>query len=196
MTVSGASRCDWSPSNDTLYCAYHDTEWGVPERDDRALFEKLVLDGMQAGLSWRIILQKRDDIRAAFEDFDPDRLVQWSEQDIQDVLSNPKVIRSRLKTQGAVKNARAFLEMQNRGEGFSSYLWGFVDGAPIQNQWRRMADVPAKTAISEALAKDLKKRGFVFCGPVIVYAFMQAVGMVNDHLTTCFRHNPIADLGA
>lgn len=182
------SRCGWVPPNDALYCAYHDTEWGVPEYDDHALFEKLLLDGMQAGLSWRTILYKRDDIRTAFAGFDPDILARWGEADVAKVLNNPKVIRSRLKTQGAVKNAKAFLTMREAGEGFSDYLWGFFDGEPRINSWRTVDEVPAQTPTSQAMAKDLKKRGFTFCGPVIVYAFAQAVGMVNDHLVSCFRH--------
>ncbi len=182
------SRCAWVPPNDALYCAYHDTEWGVPEFDDRALFEKLILDGMQAGLSWRTILHKRDAIRDAFAGLNPERLVHWGPADIAKVLNNPKVIRSRLKTQGAIKNARAYLAMQEAGESFSTYLWSFFDGQPQINTWSTAEETPAQTPVSEAMSKDLKQRGFVFCGPVIVYAFAQAVGMVNDHLTSCFRH--------
>ncbi len=189
------SRCPWVPAHDELYCAYHDTEWGVPEFDSRALFEKLVLDGMQAGLSWRVVLGKRDGIRAAFAGFDPEVLARWTEADIAPVLENPGVIRSRRKTEGAVKNARAYLTLEEQEGSFSKYLWGFVGGAPVVNAWERLEDTPTQTPVSEALAKDLKKRGFTFCGPVIVYAFMQAVGMVNDHLVTCFRHREVADAG-
>ncbi len=193
-TAEAATRCGWVPADDALYCAYHDEEWGVPEWDSRALFEKLVLDGMQAGLSWRLILGKRDAIREAFAGFDPQILAEWGDDAVEAVLSNPGVIRSRLKTQGAVKNARAYLALEAERGSFSDYLWGFVDGAPIQNGWMRQEDVPAKTPLSEAIAKDLKKRGFTFCGPVIVYAFMQAVGMVNDHLGTCFRYEEVCAL--
>ncbi len=191
-----ASRCSWVPPHDPVYCAYHDTEWGVPEFDSRALFEKLVLDGMQAGLSWRVILGKRDAIRTAFAGFEPEALARWTEADIAPVLENPGVIRSRRKTEGAVKNARAYLALEDQEGSFSDYLWSYVDGAPVINTWTRHDDAPTQTPISEALAKDLKKRGFTFCGPVIVYAFMQAVGMVNDHLVSCFRHRDVAQAAA
>ncbi len=192
--MSAPRRCGWVPDGDALYAAYHDEEWGVPEFDDRALFAKLVLDGMQAGLSWRVILAKRDAIHAAFYDFDPQRLARWTERDVARVLANPGVIRSRLKTEGAVKNARAYLKLAEETGSFANHVWGFVGGRPHQNAWRAMADVPAQTEISAALSKDLKKRGFTFVGPVIVYAFMQAVGMVNDHTTDCFRHRPVKTL--
>lgn len=185
-------RCGWVPPDDPIYCDYHDTEWGVPEYDDQALFEKLILDGMQAGLSWRVILHKRDHIRDAFAGFDAETLTRWDETDIQAILDNPKVIRSRRKAEGVIKNARAYLTMAEAGISFSQYLWDYVDGAPIQNSWQSMDEVPAQTPISQALSKDLKTRGFAFCGPVIVYAFMQAVGMVNDHPVWCFRHTQLA----
>ena len=186
------SRCGWVPPTDVVYCAYHDEEWGVPIRDDKALFAKLVLDGMQAGLSWRTILYKRDSILKEFDGLDPERLARWSEARIEKTLKNPGVIRSRLKSTAAVKNARAFLTLQDEAGSFSDHLWGFVGGQPVQNRWATLTDVPAKTAQSEAMAKDLKARGFSFCGPVIVYAFMQAVGMVNDHTTDCFRRAEVA----
>ena len=184
-------RCAWVPPDDALYCAYHDAEWGVPERDSRALWEKLVLDGMQAGLSWITILRKRDAIRAAFDGFDPQKVARYGEADMARLLSDPRIIRSRLKCQSAIDGARLFLDMAERGEDFSEYLWGFVDGVPVQNHWKSIKDVPARTPLSETIAKDLKARGFKFCGPVIVYAFMQAVGMVNDHTVDCHRHEPV-----
>ncbi len=184
-------RCAWVPPDDALYCAYHDAEWGVPERDSRALWEKLVLDGMQAGLSWITILRKRDAIRAAFDGFDPQKVARYGEADMARLLSDPGIIRSRLKCQSAIDGARLFLDMAERGEDFSDYLWGFVDGVPVQNHWKSIKDVPARTPLSETIARDLKARGFKFCGPVIVYAFMQAVGMVNDHTADCHRHEPV-----
>lgn len=194
--TAAPQRCAWVPADDELYCAYHDTEWGVPEYDDQALFEKLILDGMQAGLSWRVILYKRDAIRAAFANFDADALVRWTEDDIAAILDNPKVIRSRRKAEGVVKNARAYLALRDAGVSFSTYLWDFMDGVPLQNAWTDAADVPAQTSLSLTISKDLKKKGFSFCGPVIVYAFMQAVGMVNDHMVWCFRHTDVRDISA
>ncbi len=181
-------RCAWVPPDDPLYCAYHDEEWGVPERDSRALWEKLVLDGMQAGLSWITILRKRQNIRAAFDGFDPQKVAAYGAADMARLLNDKGIIRSRLKCQAAIDGARLYLAMAERGEDFSAYLWGFVDGMPIQNTWKTIKDVPAQTPLSETIAKDLKARGFRFCGPVIVYAFMQAVGMVNDHTIDCHRH--------
>ena len=188
-------RCTWVPPADPLYCAYHDEEWGVPERDSRALWEKLVLDGMQAGLSWITILRKRDAIRAAFDGFDPAKVAAYGDADMDRLLGDPGIIRSRLKCRAAIDGARIFLHMAERGEDFSEYLWGFVDGRPVQNTWKSIAEVPVKTALSEIIAKDLKARGFKFCGPVIVYAFCQAVGMVNDHTTDCHRHEPVKAMG-
>ncbi len=188
------TRCPWCGA-DPLYVAYHDTEWGVPERDGRALFEKLVLDGFQAGLAWITILRKRETMRTRFEGFDPERLAAWGEPEIFAALQDPGIIRARAKVEGAVKNARAYLNvMDSRPDGFTGFLWDFVDGRPVQNAWRVAADVPTQTPVSIAMAKALKKNGFVFCGPVIVYAFMQAVGMVNDHLTDCFRRDEVAAL--
>ncbi|MGF1463557.1 MAG: DNA-3-methyladenine glycosylase I [Maricaulaceae bacterium] len=188
-------RCDWVPPDDALYCAYHDEEWGVPERDSRALYEKLVLDGMQAGLAWITILRKRDTIRAAFDGFDPVTVAAYGEAETARILNDPGVIRSKSKTAAAIGNARAFLELEAKNGSFSDYLWGFVDGRPIQNAWASIKDAPTQTPISQALSKDLKKRGFKFCGPVIVYAFMQAMGMVNDHIVSCHRYESVRALG-
>lgn len=189
------SRCAWVPESDALYCAYHDTEWGVPEYDSRALWEKLILDGMQAGLAWITILRKRETIRAAFNQFDPETIARYGEADIARILSDPGVIRSKAKTAAAIGNARAYLDMREAGEDFSDFLWAYVDGNPLQTDFQSIGEVPAKTPLSEQIAKDLKKRGFKFCGPVIVYAFMQAVGMVNDHTTDCHRHAPVKAIG-
>ncbi len=188
-------RCTWVPPNDPLYCNYHDTEWGVPEYDPRALWEKLVLDGMQAGLSWITILRKRASIREAFDGFDPVKVAAYGEADMERLLGNPGIIRSRLKCKAAIDGARIYLDMAENGEDFATYMWNFVDGKPIQNTWTSISDVPAKTELSETIARDLKKRGFKFCGPVIVYAFCQAVGMVNDHTTDCHCYEPIKAMG-
>jgi len=188
-------RCTWVPPNDTLYCDYHDTEWGVPEYDARALWEKLVLDGMQAGLSWITILRKRDSIRDAFDGFDPIKVAAYGDADMERLLSNAGIIRSRLKCKAAIDGAKIYLAMAERGEDFSTYMWDFVGGKPTQNRWKTNNDVPAKTELSETIAKDLKKRGFKFCGPVIVYAFMQAVGMVNDHTTDCHCYEAVKAMG-
>jgi len=195
MTATPISRCPWAPDHDPLYSAYHDTEWGVPEYDSRALWEKLVLDGMQAGLAWITILRKRETIREAFDDFNPHKIAAYGDVDMDRLLGNAGIIRSGAKINATIGGARLFLEMQDKGEDFSEYLWAFTSGKPIQNEWQSMADVPAKTPLSETIAKDLKKRGFKFCGPVIVYAFMQAVGMVNDHLVACPRHLDVQKMG-
>lgn len=195
MTVTPISRCPWAPDHDPLYSAYHDTEWGVPEYDSRALWEKLVLDGMQAGLAWITILRKRETIREAFDGFDPEKVAAYDDRDMDRLLANPGIIRSGAKIQAAINGARLFLDMQENGEDFAEYLWSYTGGKPLQNAWESMSDVPAKTALSETIAKDLKKRGFKFCGPVIVYAFMQAVGMVNDHLVACPRHSDVQKTG-
>jgi len=189
--ADGRSRCRWC-GTDPLYVAYHDQDWGVPERDSRALYEKLVLDGFQAGLAWITILRKREAFRETFEGFRPERIASYGEADVTRLMGDPRIVRSRAKIEGAVKSARALLAMREKGEDFSEYLWGFVDGEPIVNRWATTAEVPASTALSETLSKDLKRRGFAFCGPVIVYAFMQAVGMVNDHLVDCHRHTEVA----
>ncbi|MCW5723347.1 MAG: DNA-3-methyladenine glycosylase I [Maricaulaceae bacterium] len=190
------ARCGWVPEGDVLYAAYHDAEWGVPEYDSRALYEKLMLDGFQAGLAWITILRKRESMRRAFDGFEPARIARYGEADITRLLNDPGIIRSRAKITAAISGARVWLDMREAGEDFSDYLWGFVDGRPLQNRWRSLKEVPAKTPLSEAVAKDLKRRGFKFCGPVIVYAFMQAVGMVNDHVTDCHRHAPVRQMGA
>ena len=179
-------RCPW-PGNDPLYVAYHDEEWGVPERDSLALFEKLVLDGFQSGLSWIIVLRKREAFRAAFDHFDPERIARYKPAKIEALMQNPGIIRNRAKIEGAIASARAFLKIQESGD-FSAYLWGFFDGRTIQNTYREMTEIPAQTPLSAKIAKDLKRRGFNFCGPTVVYAFCQATGMVNDHLVSCWRH--------
>lgn len=183
----GLKRCPW-PGVDPLYLAYHDNEWGRPERDSRALFEKLTLDGFQAGLSWITILRKREAFRAAFAGFDPARIARFDQKQIAALMRNDAIVRNRAKIEGAVLSAQAWLQIE-AATGFSDYLWAFVDGRPIVNHWARMSDVPTQTQLSERLSKDLKARGFKFCGPTIVYAFMQAVGMVDDHLVGCHRHS-------
>ena len=176
-------RCAW-PGEDSLYVAYHDEEWGVPEYDDRALYEKLILDGFQAGLSWITILRKRDNFRRAFDNFEPAKIARYAEPKIAKLLKDEGIIRHRGKIEGAIKNARLYLDIMDKEPGgFSHYIWKFVDGKPVQNKWTAMKQVPAETPMSQALSKDLKKRGFTFCGPTIVYAFAQAVGLVNDHTT-------------
>ena len=189
----GRLRCPWA-GTDPLYVAYHDEEWGRPERASRALYEKLVLDGFQAGLSWITILRKREAFRAAFEGFDTQRIARFDETRVNALMREAGIVRNRAKIEGAILSARAWLEIEERG-GFSDYLWGFVDGAPIVNRPTRMSDVPATTPLAERVAKDLKAKGFKFCGPVIVYAFMQAVGLVDDHLAGCWRGEPVGDLG-
>ena len=183
-------RCPWA-TNDPLYLAYHDEEWGVPVHDDRTLFEFLLLEGAQAGLSWITILRKRDAYRRAFANFDPAAVAAFDEERIAALLADPGIVRNRLKIRAAVDNARAFLAVQRELGSFNAYVWGFVGGQPIVNQWQSLREVPAETAESRALSADLKRRGFRFVGPTIIYAYMQAVGMVNDHLVTCFRHAPV-----
>ncbi|ACB94818.1 DNA-3-methyladenine glycosylase I [Beijerinckia indica] len=185
-------RCHW-PGSDPLYLAYHDEEWGVPEYDDRALFEKLILDGFQAGLSWITILRRREAFRAAFDGFDPARIVRYDAAKIESLMQDQGIIRNRAKIEGTVRSAKAWLDIQEKGS-FSRYLWNFFDGRPIQNHYRVPAEIPAQTPLSTRLAKDLKQKGFSFCGPTIVYAFCQATGMVNDHLVTCWRHAECAAL--
>ncbi len=190
--IEDQDRCGWCGS-DPLYCAYHDHEWGVPEWDGRTLWEKLILDGFQAGLSWITILRKRDNFRAAFQGFDPAAIAGWGEGDVARLLANPGIIRHRGKIESTIKNARAFLEIEAR-EGFAPFLWRFVEGRPQQNRFTALSQVPAATPVSEAISKALKKAGMGFCGPTITYAFMQAVGMVNDHLVTCPAHARCAAL--
>ncbi|MFA7594598.1 MAG: DNA-3-methyladenine glycosylase I [Thiohalobacteraceae bacterium] len=189
-TTDTNSRCAWCGS-DPLYIRYHDEEWGVPVHDDRRHFEFLVLEGAQAGLSWITILRKRENYRAAFAQFDPERVARFGKRDVERLLGNPGIVRNRLKIESAVKNARAFLAVQEAFNGFDNYVWRFVGGKPIRNRWTRLQDVPATTAESDALSKNLKKRGFSFVGSTIVYAHMQAVGMVNDHVIDCFRHRQV-----
>ncbi len=189
----GKTRC-WWPGVDPLYVSYHDTDWGVPETDDRALFEKLVLDGFQAGLSWITILRKRENFRKAFDGFDAQAMVRYSPEKLAALMQDAGIVRNRAKIAGVVPSARVFLDIQEK-EGFANYLWKFVDGCPVQNNLRSRADVQAETRVSQAISKDLKARGFTFCGPTIVYAFLQACGLVNDHLTGCYRHAEVAELG-
>jgi len=180
-------RCAW-PGTDPQYVAYHDEEWGVPERDDRALYEKLVLDGFQAGLAWITILRKRDAFRKAFDGFNPEKVARYNEKKIAKLLGDPGIVRSRAKIEAAIRGARVYLDiMEKEPAGFSGYIWSFAEQEKKARKLRDKSDIPTQTDMSERLAKDLKKRGFNFCGPVIVYAFAQAVGMVNDHVVTCFR---------
>jgi DNA-3-methyladenine glycosylase I len=183
----GQHRCPW-PKDDPLYVAYHDTEWGVPEQDDRALFEKLTLDGFQAGLSWITILRKRDNFRRAFGGFQPEAIARYDTRKVTALMNDAGIVRNRAKIEGAIVSARGYLAIMEKGPGFSALLWDFVGGEPRVNHRRRMADVPAETPVSRAISKELSRRGFKFVGPTIVYAFMQAVGMVNDHLVTCHCH--------
>lgn len=183
-------RCEWA-GTDPLYIAYHDEEWGVPVHDDHALFESLVLDGAQAGLSWYTILKKRDNYRRAFDQFHPAKVATYDDAKIAELLSNPGIVRNRLKINAAVNNAKRFLEVQAEFGSFDAYIWGFVDGRVKQNAWAKLADIPTETPESRAMSRDLKKRGFKFVGPTICYAFMQAVGMVNDHVVSCFRYQSL-----
>lgn len=188
-----AERCGWVGA-DPLYEAYHDTEWGVPEYDSRALWEKLILDGFQAGLSWITILRKRKNFQKSFQGFDPDVIAGWGDAEVRVLLGDQGIVRHRGKIEAAIGNARVWQEIEAE-QGFDRYLWDHVGGKPLQNAWERLEDVPTETEISRAISRDLRKRGFKFCGPTIVYAFMQAVGMVNDHLVTCPCHGPVAQLG-
>jgi DNA-3-methyladenine glycosylase I len=187
-------RCPW-PGEDALYIAYHDNEWGVPEYDDRALYEKLVLDGFQAGLSWITILRKRDNFRRAFDGFEPAKIARYTPKRIERLMQDAGIVRNRMKIDGAVASARAWLDIMDKGPGFSALLWDFLDGRPKVNRFRSMKQVPAETPLSQAMSKELAARGFKFVGPTIVYAFMQAVGMVNDHLVKCHRHEAVQKLG-
>ena len=186
-------RCPWS-KQDPLYISYHDQEWGVPEYDDQALYEKLVLDGFQAGLSWITILRKRENFRRAFDGFDPEKIARYRSAKIERLMGDAGIVRNRAKIEGAVLSARAWLEVMEKGPGFSKLLWDFVDGRPKVNRFRSIRQVPDETAVSRAMSKELAQRGFKFCGPTIVYAFMQAVGMVNDHLVSCHRHKEVQKL--
>ena len=185
----GICRCDWCGS-DPLYVQYHDTDWGVPEYDSRALFEKLILDGFQAGLSWITILRKRENFRTAFDGFKPEVIARYDRRKIERLMKDEGIVRNRLKIEGTVESAKAYLAIDD----FSGYLWGFVDGKPVQNRFSSLKQVPAETPLTQKISKDLKKRGFKFCGPTIVYAFMQACGLINDHLVTCHRHEAVKKL--
>ena len=183
----GLPRCPW-PKLDPLYVAYHDEEWGVPEYDDRALYEKLVLDGFQAGLSWITILRKRDNFRAAFDDFRPEKIARYDARKVHALMNDAGIVRNRSKIEGTILSAKGYLKIMDEGPGFSKFLWDFMDGKPKVNRFRDTKQVPAETPLSRAMSKELAARGFKFVGPTIVYAFMQAVGMVNDHLVKCHRH--------
>jgi DNA-3-methyladenine glycosylase I len=194
-TSANKKRCAWS-GTDPLYVAYHDEEWGVPVHDDRLLFEFLILEGAQAGLSWSTILRKRDAYRRAFDRFDPRKVAAYDKRKVAALLADAGIVRNRAKIESAIKNAKAFLEVQAEFGSFDAYQWRFVEGRPIQNRRRAIGDIPAHTAQSDAMSKDLKRRGFTFVGSTILYAHMQAVGMVNDHVVSCFRHGEVAKLGA
>jgi DNA-3-methyladenine glycosylase I len=193
--ADGRARCTWC-GVDPLYVAYHDEEWGVPEYDDRALYEKLVLDGFQAGLSWITILRKRDNFRRAFDGFEPQIIAGYGARKVNVLMQDAGIVRNRAKIEGTVASARAYLDVMEKGPGFARLLWDFVDGKPKVNRFRRTGQIPAETALSRTISKDLAARGFKFCGPTIVYAFMQATGMVNDHLVTCHRHEACVRLPA
>jgi DNA-3-methyladenine glycosylase I len=184
-------RCAWVPEGDELYVAYHDEEWGVPERDDRALYELLTLEGAQAGLSWSTILRKREGYRRAFEGFDPAVVASFDEARVEALLQDPGIVRNRLKVTSAVENARRVLEAQDELGSFSELLWGFVDGEPLVGRWKTVGELPAETPVSKAMSKELKRRGFRFVGPTVCYAFMQAAGLVNDHTMSCFRYRTL-----
>jgi DNA-3-methyladenine glycosylase I len=192
--ADGLVRCPW-PKDDPLYVAYHDDEWGVPEYDDRALYEKLVLDGFQAGLSWITILRKRENFRRAFDGFQPEKIARYTPKKIERLMQDAGIVRNRMKIEGAVSSARAWLEVMEKGPGFSKLLWELAGGKPRLNKFKTIRQIPAETPVSRAISKELAARGFKFCGPTIVYAFMQAVGMVNDHLVSCHRHAACAKLG-
>ncbi|HET9933297.1 MAG TPA: DNA-3-methyladenine glycosylase I [Polyangiaceae bacterium] len=183
-------RCGWC-GTDPLYCAYHDTEWGVPSYDDRTLFEFLLLEGAQAGLSWITILRKRDAYRRAFADFDPEKVARFNQRKVEALLRDPGIVRNRLKVEAAIKNARAFLAVQEERGSFADYQWDFVDGTPVVGNYESLKEIPARTEVSDRFSKDLKRRGFSFVGSTIIYAHMQAVGMVNDHIAACFRQKQV-----
>lgn len=193
-TPDGRTRCSWCGS-DPLYRAYHDEQWGVPVADERELFEMLVLEGAQAGLSWLTILRKREGYRRAFDKFDPGKVARYDARRIERLLADPGIVRNRLKVESAVRNAKAFLALRETGGGPAAFLWGFVGGTPRQNRWRALAEIPARTTESDAMSKSLRALGFGFVGPTVCYSFMQAVGMVNDHTTDCYRHAEVALLG-
>jgi len=192
--LSGKKRCAWAESGNELYLQYHDREWGVPVHEDRKQFEFLILEGAQAGLSWSTVLNKREGYRKAFANFDPVKVARFSEKKIETLIQNPSIIRNRLKITSAVSNARAFLAIQKEYGSFDTYIWAFVGGKPLQNRWKAMAEVPATSPESDALSKDLKQRGLKFVGSTIMYAHLQAAGLVNDHLLSCFRYRECAAL--
>lgn len=192
----GRGRCAWAYESSAREIAYHDDEWGVPCRDERGLFERLILEGAQAGLSWRTVLDKREGYRRAFAGFDPERIARFDERQRAALLADAGIVRNRLKIDAAIANARALLEMRERGDSLADRLWGFVDGQPVHNHWREPAEVPASTATSAAMSRELKRLGFRFVGPTICYALMQAAGLVNDHLSGCFRHAEIAAMAS
>jgi len=185
-------RCDWSGTSPE-YIEYHDREWGVPIHDNRRLFEFLILEGAQAGLSWSTILHKREGYRRAFADFDAQTIAGFDESKVVELLANAEIVRNRRKIEATIQNARSFLRLQSQPGGFGAFIWKFVDGTPRQNAWRSLAEIPATTSISEAMSKELKKAGFAFVGPTVCYAFMQATGMVNDHITSCFRWREVQE---
>jgi DNA-3-methyladenine glycosylase I len=193
LHADGRCRCHW-PGTDPLYVAYHDTEWGVPEYDDRALFEKLVLDGFQAGLSWITILRKRDNFRAAFDGFAPERIAHYDAAKVEALMADAGIVRNRAKIEAAITSAQAWLDIMDNGVGFSALLWSFVGDRPVQNRFVERGDVPTESKMARAMSRDLKSRGFRFVGPTIVYAFAEATGLVNDHLVGCFRHDEVAAL--
>ena len=184
-------RCAWGSFGDPMYIAYHDTEWGVPVYDDQKIFEFLVLESAQAGLSWATVLRKRENYRKAFAQFDPKKVSRFTAKDVEKLVQNAGIIRNRMKIEAAINNAQRFLEIQKEFGTFAKYIWGFVDGKPIRNKWKTLKDLPAITPEAEALAKDLKQRGFKFLGPTVIYAHMQATGMVNDHTLDCFRYREV-----
>ena len=191
MSRPAVTRCDWC-GQDPLYVAYHDREWGVPAYDDRRLFEMLILEGAQAGLSWLTILRKRENYRRAFDQFDPQKVAGYGTGDVRRLISDAGIVRNRLKIEAAIQNARAFVDISAAHGSFGRFIWRYVDFSPIQNRWRMMSEIPAMTAQSDRMSRDLKKRGFKFVGATICYAYMQSVGMVNDHLVECYRHPIIA----
>lgn len=186
-------RCSWC-GNDPVYVAYHDHEWGVPLHDENRLFEFLILEGAQAGLSWITILKKRDAYRKAYHDFEVEKVARFNARSVERLLNNPGIVRNRLKVEASISNARAYLDIQDKHGSFNEYIWGYVDGEPLQNNFKTLKHIPASTFLSDTISKDLKKRGFKFVGSTIVYAFMQATGMVNDHVTSCYRYEQVAKL--
>ncbi len=192
---SSLTRCQWAENTFDQYIRYHDEEWGVHVHDDRVHFEFLILEGAQAGLSWSTILKKREDYREAFVGFDPEKVAHFTQQDVERLLQNPGIVRNRLKVDSAIRNAKGFLQIQDEYGSFNSWIWNFVDGKPVVNHWKEMREVPAKTELSDRISKELKKRGFNFVGSTIIYAYLQACGLVNDHTTNCFRYRELTASG-